>query len=323
MTTTQTGTFGFMTAETKPSLWRNGAVLMVRDPHGNLSKSQGVNLENHTLPVADARRMPVGQRPSCDKNGFELCAAPLTSEAIDFLDHAQVVGAYYPQCAALVEAIVGAKAYAFDHNVRSATGQQERRQIKGGQAVQGPAHVVHGDYTLRSAVDRVRQLARPPEGNDTLCGYLRKGESLISAAAAEGALANGGRFAIVNVWRNIDEHPVATHPLALCDSQTVAPEDLVVFEIHYPNRIGENYWARYSPRHRMYYYPEMSRDEALLIKQWDSAGPLARSNGAKGDADVADAPCTFSFHSAFHPPDTRSDARDRWSIEVRCIVIYA
>ena len=103
-------------------------------------------------------------------------------------------------------------------------------------------------------------------------------------------------------------------------------EDLVVFELHYPNRIGENYFAKYAPRHEMYYYPEMTRDEALLIKQWDSAGPLARSSGRVGDGAADDdddqAPCTFSFHSAFVDHDTPPDAPDRWSIEVRCMVIY-
>ena len=34
-----------------------------------------------------------------------------------------------------------------------------------------------------------------------------------------------------------------THPLALCDAQTVEPDDLVVFEIHYADRVGENYFA--------------------------------------------------------------------------------
>jgi len=272
--------------------------------------------------VAVARDPRTGtRRLSCARNGFELHDAPVR-EAIDFLDHAQVVRRYYPQCVALIETITGARAYAFDHNVRSATGEREKRRITGGQNVQGPAHVVHGDYTLRSAVDRVQQLALPPEGNDTLRGYLPEGRSLIAAHDARRVLEADGRFAIINVWRNIDDHPVASHPLALCDSQTVHPDDLVVFEIHYPNRIGENYWARYSADFRMYYYPHMTRDEALIIKQWDSAGPLARSQGGHGDASEPDAPCTFSFHSAFHPEDAAADARDRWSIEVRCLVIY-
>ena len=115
---------------------------------------------------------------------------------------------------------------------------------------------------------------------------------------------------------------MATHPLALCDSQTVNPEDLVVFEIHYQDRLGENYFAKHAERHHWYYFPEMTRDEALLIKQWDSAGPLARSDGKQADVSDPQSPSTFSFHSAFEDPATPHGAPDRQSIEVRCIVIY-
>jgi len=205
--------------------------------------------------------------------------------------------------------------------VRSASGKRSGKRIVGGQRVQGPAHLVHGDYTLTSAPQRLRDLTRPPDGNDTLRMVLGSERALIAADRAERALENG-RFAIINVWRNITHEPVATHPIAFCDGQSVEPEDLVVFEIHYQNRVGENYFARYSPRHRWYYYPAATRDEALLIKQWDSAGRLARSNGAEGDCRDATAPCTFSFHSALADPTSSPDVPDRWSIEVRCMVLY-
>ena len=316
------GVFNFMSASSESSLLRNGRVMIDRDSDGNTASNKGIDLESHTLPVQNARLLPAGEQPGLEKNGFELLPHGFRDEPLDFMDHSQVVGGYYKQCAALIEQATGARAYAFDHNVRSASGKQSKQEITGGQHVQAPAHVVHGDYTLRSAPERLNQLAQPPSGNDTLSGVLEPGQSLIPSAEASSALADGGRFAIINVWRSFAQEPVATHPLALCDGQTVIPEDLVVFELHYPNRIGENYFAKYARRHEMYYYPEMTRDEALLIKQWDSAGPLARSNGRVGDANDDQAPSTFSFHSAFVDPDTPPDAPDRWSIEVRCMVIY-
>ena len=96
----------------------------------------------------------------------------------------------------------------------------------------------------------------------------------------------------------------------------------MVFEIHYADRIGENYFAKHAAGHRWYFYPGLTRDEALLIKQWDSAGELARSEGARGDGAASGQPCTFSFHSAFEDPETPPDAPERWSIEVRCIALY-
>ena len=88
-----------------------------------------------------------------------------------------------------------------------------------------------------------------------------------------------------------------------------------------PDRIGENYWSKYNLGQKFYSYPEITRDEALLIKQWDSRGQLAQSDGEKPDHQ-GNGICTFSFHSAFHEPSTPADAPDRWSIEVRCMVIH-
>jgi hypothetical protein len=313
--------FNYLDATTRPSLFRNGEVLTRRNADGSDFGWRGVSLEPRELAVSDARSLEGRERPTLAANGFELVECPLDGDSVDFFDHDEVVHDYYPQCAAIVAATVGAEAFPFDHNVRSASGKQSGTRIVGGQRVQGPAHLVHGDYTLTSAPQRLRDLTRPPEGNDTLRTVLGTERALIAAARAERALENG-RFAIINVWRNITREPVATRPIAFCDGQSVEPQDLVVFEIHYQNRIGENYFARYSPRHRWHYYPAATHDEALLIKQWDSAGRLARSNGAEGDGSDTTAPCTFSFHSAFEDPATSPDAPDRWSIEVRCMVLY-
>jgi hypothetical protein len=275
------------------------------------------------MPVHNARLLRSEGRPTVVANGFELLECPLPGGTVDFLNHEDVVKHYYEYCAEIVREATGAHAFAFDHNVRSAAGKQSQKRIAGGQQVQGPAHVVHGDYTLTSAPQRLRDLTKPPGTNDTLRSVLRDGQSLIAPEMAERALGGGGRFAIINVWRNIAKEPVATNPLALCDAHSVQPEDLVVFEIHYQDRIGENYFAKHSPRHQWYYYPGITPSEALLIKQWDSDGKLARTKGSEGDAgDEQGAPCTFSFHSAFEDPATPPDAPDRWSIEVRCMVVY-
>ena len=59
---------------------------------------------------------------------------------------------------------------------------------------------------------------------------------------------------------------------------------------------------------RFIVYPAMMRSEALLIKQWDSAGLLATSNGEQSDRQ-GDGPCTFSFHSAFDDPENTGKTR--------------
>lgn len=319
---TRPGSFNYLDQTVESSLYRNGKVLTKRDPDGSDGGSQGVDLVARTLEVCNARMLHESERKTCEVNGFELLIKPLDDDQLDFFDHQQVVKNYYKQCERIVAEATGAKAFAFDHNIRSAHGKMSKQRIQGGQQVQGPAHVVHGDYTLHSAPQRLRDLATPPSGNDTLLSVLAEGESLISQQDVERVLAPGGRFAIINVWRSIADEPVQTDPLALCDGKTVEPEDLVVFEIHYQNRIGENYFAKQAEDHRFYFYPEMTRDEAMLIKQWDSLGTLALTDGKLSDGSEKDRPCTFSFHSAFTDLSVPDNAPDRWSIEVRCIALY-
>ena len=315
-----TGRFNYLGPSAEPSLYRNGKVLTRRDRDGSDDHWVGVDLEEYRMPVCDARQLDAAQRPTLTRNGFCMARNPLAHPDFDFLSHDEVVRRYYPECADIVREASGASfAAAFDHNVRSAGGKSSRSRIRGGQEVQGPASVVHGDYTLASAPQRLRDLTRPPGENDTLSTVLAAGTSLLDRDEVDCAL-DSGRYAIINVWRNVRPEPVATYPLALCDATSVNPMDLVVFEIHYADRIGENYFARHADAHRWSYYTALTRDEILILKQWDSEGTLASSGGRRGDGDATS---TFSFHSAFEDPSTPDDAPDRWSIEVRCVALWS
>ncbi len=319
---TRIGEFTYLSESVEPSLYRNGKVFTRRDGSGNDNRWVGADMRKQQMPVADARGLSEGQRKTLHSNGFELLQDPLETPFADFFDHDAVVRRYYPHCAAIIQEASGAGIVAaFDHNIRSVSGSRSKRRSEGGQLVQPPLHMVHGDYTLTSAPQRARDLAKSPTSNDTFAAVLSEGETLLQSADVERAL-NSGRFAIINLWRNFAEEPVATHPLALCDAAKVHPHDLVVFEIHYADRIGENYYAKHTGQHEWYFYPAMTRDEALLIKQWDSAGELARSGGKNADAQNLEAPCTFSFHSAFEDASAPAEAPDRWSIEVRCVALF-
>ena len=200
---TRIGSFNYLKPSVEHSLYRNGKVLARRDRDGSDAGWEGVHLEARQVAVHDARAL--GDRQACtlERHGFEMRRAPLPRRDLDFFDHGQVVRTYYPQCEAAVrEATGAAMVAAFDHNVRSAQGKRSRRRLAGGQQVQGPAHVVHGDYTLTSGPQRLRDLTHPPGGNDTLRALLAEGKALLERDRVEQALAHG-RYAIVNVWRNI------------------------------------------------------------------------------------------------------------------------
>ena len=173
----------------------------------------------------------------------------------------------------------GAEALVFDHTLRS-----DSRDIRGARRSREAATVIHNDYTDASALKRLHDLLPP----------------------AEAERRRHNRFAIVNVWRSI-AGTVLTSPLACCDATTIDPGDLVAAERRAPDRIGELQLVRWNPAHRWYYFPEMQRDEILLIKTFDSAG---------------DGRARRSIHTAFANPLAPPDAPARESMESRLLVFF-
>jgi hypothetical protein len=117
---------------------------------------------------------------------------------------------------------------------------------------------------------------------------------------------HAGRYAIINLWRPLV--PVVRDvPLGVLDARSVAPSDLLEYDLIYPDRIGGNYTIRHNPNHKWYYLPHQTSDEVLLFKQWDSSEEKVR----------------FAPHSAFKDP-TKPDGgfAPRESIELRLFVFY-
>lgn len=293
-------------------------VVARRDLNGSDSGLEGAVWEATCVDVRNGRPEAL----TLDANGFELRMFPV-SDSIDFYNQASIVDSYFPTCEELVKASSGAAfVKAFDYNVRSAGGETSGKRIDGGSQVQAPASLVHGDYTLASAPRRVAMLGEPPKSNDVLREQLQ-GMPLLPKELCEDVAAGRRRWGIINVWRSITIEPVRRFPLACVDSSSMSPgSDLVTFEIHYADRVGENYFSRANPAHRWRYFPEMRREEALVLKQWDSHGALARSlvdaPGAAEGAGVS----TFALHSAFADPTSAPGAPDRESIEVRCVAVW-
>ena len=282
-------------------------VMTRRDASGSDDALHGANWDKRTLLIKDARKVEL----TLQKNGFQLMNDP-KARHVDYYDEDSVISRYYRECEELLLQATGAKLVrAFDHNVRSEVGRSSGRKLVGGNAVQGPAALVHGDYTAASAPRRLSLLGQAPKLNDPLRSVL--GDlPVLEPGVVDDALSGRRRFAFINVWRPI--RPVQDKHLACADAATVRSEDLITFQIVYPDRVGENYFAKWRPRHDWYYYPGMTPDEVLFIKQWDSRGELTDG----GDAGTS----TFSLHSAFRDPTAAPDAPDRESIEVRLVAVF-
>jgi hypothetical protein len=232
------------------------------------------NYADFRVRVMDAR--PIAHELSLDREGFVLTRAETAVR--DFYDERELREVYYPEMERLVRAATGAeKVVVFDHTIRVADRAVER-------GLRSPVQIVHNDYTDKSAPQRVRDLLPREE--------------------AEARLQR--RFAEYNVWRPITG-PVRMFPLALADASSLAPEDLVTADLVYADRTGEIHHGLYNAAHRWYYFPEMRREEAVLIKCYDSA---------------TDGRARFSLHSAFADPTTPPDAPPRESIEIRTFAFF-
>ena len=79
----------------------------------------------------------------------------------------------------------------------------------------------------------------------------------------------------------------------------------------------------YSPNHRWYYFPRMTRDEAFLLKTYDSQGEMFKETQApEYHPDEPPVPAAFAIHSAFADPSSPPGGPKRESVEVRTMVFY-
>ena len=244
----------------------------------NIRRRTSGTEERHRVEIANGRE---ARGLALDANGFVLVEH--RTAVRDFFDADELKRVYYPEVEALIRRAAGAsRVVVFDHTLRS--GSEDEREAK---LIREPVLSAHNDYTEWSGPQRVRDLM---------------------GAEAEKLLER--RFAIIQVWRaayaNAAE-PIRSNPLAMADARSVAPDDLLVAERRYPNRVGQTYRLKYSPRHRWFYFPEMRRDEAIVFKVYDSA---------------KDGRARFTPHTSFDDPATPPGAPPRQSIEARTLAFF-
>jgi len=250
-------------------------VTLVGAPGGSDHRVGGGKPDPHRVVIRNGRLE--ADRFALERNGFRFVHHD--TEVVDFFDEDEVRRVYYPEMAALVKAeSCAARVEVFDHTLRTADDA-----LRETQKIRDVVRRVHNDYTEWSGPQRVRTFL-PQEADDLL----------------------GRRFAVVQVWRPI-RRPVESWPLAIADAQTISPENLVMTERRYPDRIGQTYAITYNPAHRWYWFPQMRPDEALVFKTYESQ--------TQGRA-------RWTAHTAFEDPTTPPGARPRESIEIRTLAFF-
>ncbi|KAI2608305.1 uncharacterized protein GGS25DRAFT_269110 [Hypoxylon fragiforme] len=263
-------------------------------------------LAEHKRSVRDLRGRET--EFTTDNSGFAVYTEP--TRETTFRDDAAIRSAYYQEIKDLLKKRIPGikKVHIFDHTIR-------RRDPE---AARTPIQQVHVDQTPGAAEARVRRHLPADEAEELL----------------------QGRFQIINVWRPI-ENPASDFPLAVIDWRTTKPDDFVPVNLLYPKREGadnddrgkevrpdesklystEGYEVKGgtmsvapSEAHKFYYQKDMTPDEVILLKCYDSWGE-GQPNGKKGIA-------VRTPHTAFIDPQTPEGAPGRQSIEVRCLVFY-
>ena len=228
--------------------------------------------EAHLKTVKNAR----GQGHCLSEAGFVLLEHDTVVS--DFYDDDHVAEIYYPEMQALAQQETGAdKVFVMSHITRNEAEAALGKRL-------GAHRLVHNDFT--------------PNFETTIAPLLENIEQTPS------------RIAVYNLWRRFDADGLDA-PVAVCDSRSVALQELVPTDLHnYGSGEGfavEIYQSCHADQHQWYFYPKMMRGEVLMFKTYDSA----------------EQPFLPTLHSAFDDPNYEAgSAAARESIEARAICLF-
>jgi hypothetical protein len=241
----------------------------------------------YTVFIRNGR--PVQGTLSLDTQGFVLAKQP--SLVANFRDKTEVDAVYSAEVERIVKALTGADLVALLGYVLRTSGTTSSE-------IQPPASEVHVDMSA----DRAVRLA---------------------AAIYEKSFARHPgfrRFIASSLWRPVSQPP-QDWPLAVCDGTSVGDDEGVpnvmvrLAELPDPDNIPAHCEDEdklpaasifyFSPKHRWWYFPDMTRDEVLLVKFHDSDHSKAWRTP----------------HTSFRDPRVQN-AAPRESIEFRTIAYY-
>ncbi|HEU5157651.1 MAG TPA: CmcJ/NvfI family oxidoreductase [Streptosporangiaceae bacterium] len=241
---------------------------------------------SYVMPIHNGR--PIADQFTLDGNGFALIEH--RTAVRDFTDRAEVERVYVPEVTRFLTAYTGATRVAtLSWLLRRAAAAKENSS-------QPQAASVHNDFSAAGARERAEAAYRShfPDGP----GFRR-------------AL-------ITSLWR-VFSPPPQDWPLAICDYRSVGAGEGLDNRMYLVDEIPDDLYAEmpatapgaggseflHNPAHRWWYFPDMTRDEILLLKLNDS------------DHSVA----WRVPHSAFHDATAKATV-PRHSIEFRTIAYF-
>ena len=234
------------------------------------------------IEVRNARRLDPA--PTLDSHGFQLVTAPTS---LDLLDTEVVRNAFYVECRQLLRGVTGC------------------REVRGG------AHEYRNGFGGRKGPRGVKPT---PNGSG---GAYAQGIHADMCAAVENrfsrVIPDERHFESINIWRSTKPETIRMMPLAVCDMRSVAPEDIVFGDGQNTGNIKQytkvvDQRLIHGRHQRWYYFPDMTADEVLLFRQYDTRQEALNLRTV--------------FHQAVVDPTSPPEAPNRATIEVRMQAVY-
>ncbi len=239
--------------------------------------------ETHAIEVRNARLLDPA--PTIATHGFQIVTAPTT---VDLFDVAAVKADFFAECRTVLKHVT------------------DCFEVRG------------GSFEYRNGFAGVtgeRGVKLTPNGSG---GGYAMGIHSDMCAAVEGAfkriVPDNRHFQSLNLWRSADpHHHIEMMPLALCDMGSVDPRDIVFGDGMNTGNIEQytkvvDQKIVYADTQTWYYFPNMSPDEMLLFRQYDTREEALNRRTV--------------FHTAVVDPTTRDDAPMRSTIEVRMQTVF-
>ena len=222
--------------------------------------------------------------PTLATHGFELVVAPTN---VDLMDTEAVRTAFYEECRDLLLRVTGCE------------------EVRGG------AHEYRNGFGGESGARGVK-----PTPNGSGGAYAQGIHSDMSAAVEDRfarLIPEDRHFESINIWRSANGEAIGMMPLAVCASPSVKPDDIVFGDGQNTGNIRQymkvvDQRLIHGPHQRWYYFPDMTPDEVLLLRQYDTRKEALNLRTV--------------FHTAVADPNTAPDAPMRSTIEVRMQPIH-
>ncbi|GES60662.1 putative fad-linked sulfhydryl oxidase alr isoform 2 protein [Aspergillus terreus] len=194
------------------------------------------------VPIHDMR--PLKGKLSLDREGFVVADIKTSMTYEDYFEQEKLKTIYVPEIKALLMEKLGVRAvYIHECVIRQSDG-------KGGHSGSfgQPIPNVHTDYTHDYALELIEQLT----GDRSMAERIKK-----------------SRIQMLNIWKPL-RGPLRSWPLALCDLQSLSPEDVITFDEVHTTAVLESQQVVYSPSQKWYYLSDQEPNELIIFKSMDT-----------------------------------------------------